>query len=350
MKLSICIPTYNRCKYFYLMTQDLLDQIRLCKLQNEVEICISDNGSTDETWDKVNVFLNRNQDLHIKVHRFETNQGADKNFLKCFEMADGEYTILKGDDDFIKPEGLLFIFKLLYENPDVDYFLSDYDIVTPKREFLSSIIQLRDVYDNLYVDCDSEIEMRNFFTLSNGIMSMGSFISAYIIRTEALKGDYEKCFDGTFYIHMYYIWKYLLSGGKKIMYTKKKYIEQCYDGHLNSDFGFGVKRKAVDVEICVLLSKKVFNATNLCTDVKNIAQRMYPCPIYVNRDQRMDYEKKLLPSMIECGYQMQNLALHNSWFWHIAYALLSLFTLRADVTIRRKFFRKFMSPLDKLMR
>lgn len=50
IKLSICIPTFNRDKRL----RQLLEQ--LCSLVDShpsmalVEICISDNGSGDETW------------------------------------------------------------------------------------------------------------------------------------------------------------------------------------------------------------------------------------------------------------------------------------------------------------
>jgi abequosyltransferase len=113
MKLTFGIPTHNRSQYFYIVTQNLIDQIRDLHVEKYVNIKISDNGSTDDTWSKMGDFLKKNRDIDIQVHHFETNQGADVNFLKIFEMADGEYTILKGDDDYVNPGGLKFILDLI---------------------------------------------------------------------------------------------------------------------------------------------------------------------------------------------------------------------------------------------
>ena len=47
MKISICIPTFNREKHL----KDCINSLVICKQQTDVpfQICISDNGSTDET-------------------------------------------------------------------------------------------------------------------------------------------------------------------------------------------------------------------------------------------------------------------------------------------------------------
>ena len=47
MKLSICIPTYNRAKHL----TNCLNSIILCGSQSTLkfQVCISDNHSTDET-------------------------------------------------------------------------------------------------------------------------------------------------------------------------------------------------------------------------------------------------------------------------------------------------------------
>lgn len=49
MLISFCIPTYNRCHYLILALNDLLQQAINLNVENSIEICISDNGSTDNT-------------------------------------------------------------------------------------------------------------------------------------------------------------------------------------------------------------------------------------------------------------------------------------------------------------
>jgi abequosyltransferase len=337
MKLTFGIPTHNRSQYFYIVTQNLIDQIRDLHVEKYVNIKISDNGSTDDTWSKMGDFLKKNRDIDIQVHHFETNQGADVNFLKIFEMADGEYTILKGDDDYVNPGGLKFILDLIKKNQDIDFFISDYNVINPQRKILFPVVQLREVQEQLTVNCSNEVEMRNYFSLSNSIMALGSFISAFIIRTEALKGKLDKAYYGTFYAHLYFIWHYLLNGSKKILYIRHKYIEQCFNGQTNVDFGFGIKRKAVDINICAILGDTVFKDSPYQTDIFRIAQRMYPCPIYVNYDQKRDYKNFLIPSMESSKYPNMKFAKRNSALWHLVYFILSLLPLRIDVFLRKHF-------------
>ena len=52
--LSICIPTFNRCKYL----TNLLDQLACASiLTNDIKIYISDNESTDDTKKVVDTFI-----------------------------------------------------------------------------------------------------------------------------------------------------------------------------------------------------------------------------------------------------------------------------------------------------
>lgn len=47
--LSICIPTFSRCKVLKNTINNFIDQIVKNNLQNEVEIIVSDNASKDDT-------------------------------------------------------------------------------------------------------------------------------------------------------------------------------------------------------------------------------------------------------------------------------------------------------------
>ena len=53
MKLSILIPTYNRCNDLRKNLELLCKYIKDDQLESEVCICVSDNASTDDTEQKV---------------------------------------------------------------------------------------------------------------------------------------------------------------------------------------------------------------------------------------------------------------------------------------------------------
>ena len=95
LKLSICIPTFNRAKYL----NNLLNSIYITKspfLAN-TEICISDNNSSDKTENVVKSFDDK---LNINYKKQKTNVSL-LNILKVVDLAKGEFVWILGDDDLI---------------------------------------------------------------------------------------------------------------------------------------------------------------------------------------------------------------------------------------------------------
>ncbi len=112
MKLSICIPTYNRTKYL----PELLDSI-IKQANDEIEIVISDNASKDNTKEIVENYKRRFK--NIVYFCWERNMGADRNFLKVVEIANGEYCWLMGSDDRIEDGGVDSVLKFIEINREI---------------------------------------------------------------------------------------------------------------------------------------------------------------------------------------------------------------------------------------
>lgn len=117
IKLSICIPTYNRAQHL----SNCLNSIISIKKPNEFqfEICISDNGSKDSTQEIVN---NAKTYLDINYNRNESNLGISRNFIKVVSMAKGEFVWLIGDDDLLLPHAFYTLNTLFKNNQRVDFF------------------------------------------------------------------------------------------------------------------------------------------------------------------------------------------------------------------------------------
>jgi len=95
--LTIAIPTYNRVEYLKELLPELLRQ---CAPYPEIEIIVSNNCSTDGTADYL-----------ATVPRIQTwtnveNVGAAENFVRCVELAQGDYVWLFWDDDLIEKDGI----------------------------------------------------------------------------------------------------------------------------------------------------------------------------------------------------------------------------------------------------
>lgn len=109
IKLSVAIPTYNGAKYI----RGALDSIiaQLDDIDEEVEIVISDNASTDRTPEIIREYQNKYP--FVKYFRNEENLGPMKNADMCVLRSKGKYVWFCGDDDKIKKGGILYLLKIL---------------------------------------------------------------------------------------------------------------------------------------------------------------------------------------------------------------------------------------------
>ena len=117
MKLSICIPTYNRAHHL----ADCLHSIALNHPERypDFQVCVSDNCSTDDT---VSVIEQALQQFNFKYNRNEKNLGRVRNYLRVVEMAEGEFVWFLGDDDLLLPDALDRLFRVFACHAGVDYF------------------------------------------------------------------------------------------------------------------------------------------------------------------------------------------------------------------------------------
>jgi glycosyltransferase involved in cell wall biosynthesis len=117
IKLSICIPTYNRAPHLLNCLQSIISMRKPNGFQ--FEICISDNGSKDNTKE---IVLNAKKDLNINYNRNESNLGIPRNFVKVVSMAVGEFVWLIGDDDLLLPHTLDTLEVLFNKHKNVNFF------------------------------------------------------------------------------------------------------------------------------------------------------------------------------------------------------------------------------------
>jgi glycosyltransferase involved in cell wall biosynthesis len=118
MKISICIPHYNRINY-------LLKSLEIINNQkyDDYEVIISDDCSTDDTFLLLNEHKNRYK-FPVVYFRFEENQGYDRNLRKSMELATGQYCFVLGNDDtFAHDQVLNDLEKFLITNhfPDIGF-------------------------------------------------------------------------------------------------------------------------------------------------------------------------------------------------------------------------------------
>lgn len=117
--LSICVATYNRANYLEECLQSIKIQIENSSLNNEVEIVVSDNASTDNTAEIVKKYKN-----HFKNFIFienKKNLGVDVNTVTVIKNATGKYSWLFADDDLIVNGAIETVFNKLKKD--------EYDVI-----------------------------------------------------------------------------------------------------------------------------------------------------------------------------------------------------------------------------
>jgi len=102
LKLSFCIPTYNRAEYLRECLDSVLDSAK--GFEDKIEIIVSDNASTDNTMEMVARY--REKHPWIRYHRNESNLGAEANVYTVATLASTKYIWFLGDDDKIAKEAV----------------------------------------------------------------------------------------------------------------------------------------------------------------------------------------------------------------------------------------------------
>ncbi len=97
MRISVCIPNYNYGSFIAATVESVLSQDQV-----DLELCISDNASTDSSLDVVESF----RDSRIKVQRNKVNVGFARNLDCAAAMATGGYVIMLSSDDLMAPGAL----------------------------------------------------------------------------------------------------------------------------------------------------------------------------------------------------------------------------------------------------
>jgi glycosyltransferase involved in cell wall biosynthesis len=176
IKLSICIPTYNREAYL----RNALEHCGTYNFSFPYEIVISDNASTDNTTQIVEEFIAKGLPIHY--HRRAVNGGAGPNLACAFHHAVGEYSIYLADDDFLIPGGVEAAIAYLDTNPDVAACHAPW--------YFYDEVANRDLSQFYAIDETIKFEQRNFAAVFQFICERHIFPEIGIYRASALRSSW----------------------------------------------------------------------------------------------------------------------------------------------------------------
>ena len=118
-KVTVMIPTYNQSAYLGKCIESALAQD-----YPNLEVVVSDDGSSDNTRETVEPFL---ADPRLRYFRNEKNLGRVGNYRQTlYHYAEGDYVInLDGDDWFVNASYIRKAAELLDSDPDIVCVLGD---------------------------------------------------------------------------------------------------------------------------------------------------------------------------------------------------------------------------------
>lgn len=111
MRLSICIPTYNRHDELLRLIHSIEIALKSLPLTEGIEVIVSDNASSDGTKNAMRKIEYRSN--YIIYSRNEKNEGFAANLNRAIGMASGEYCWLMGSDDIILPDAIMRVWQHL---------------------------------------------------------------------------------------------------------------------------------------------------------------------------------------------------------------------------------------------
>jgi len=193
--LSVCIPTYNRAS---ILRNTVFNLLKF--KQSKFEIVISDNGSTDDTYEVIRRF----NDNRIKYYSNNENKGGTFNIIRVLELAIGKYVVLLSDEDDLNIDNIFRVIDMFKpNNPGL---------------FLGNIIKFD--HSSLH-DFKTELHSPGYISLLRfGFRS--SYVSGIVFLKESL--DFEKYYEQLslpnygfldLYPHQYLV-NYLLVNGTTV--------------------------------------------------------------------------------------------------------------------------------------
>jgi len=306
--LSICIPTYNRCAFLEENILEIIAQTRHDNFQDKIEICVSDNNSSDDTDKMISKISTSNSDIQITYSKNNKNLGPDRNYIFAMNMAQGVFSWLLGSDDLPEQGAIQEIIRNMTNEENVDVLLfnrNDYDI--KMQNLHSKTYWLRKDIDTQIFDFSDKRQEKNYYNSSVTLGAVFSYISSIVYKTEIVKRyEFDESFIGTAYAHTFFFFKCLKDGGK-LKYLKDHLVKNRLG---NDSFGIGYQRQLLDFKGYDFIRKKLFINDTVEFDFMGILKREHPffMLIHIYCTMKKHEWKTLVPLLIDCGWSVDEIS------------------------------------------
>src|SRR5918993_691628 len=181
--LTIGIPTYNRAQLLDKQLNWLAQAVK--GFENDVEILVSDNCSTDNTQDVVTKWQGQIGTVKFTSVRNAENIGVMKNIMSCLNLATTKYVWTIGDDDPIQTRAISYTINKLKQYEDTSLLLLNF---SGRSQITGEPVHPPSIDGNRWFDIESEDGNGDGKAIFQHCMtkSVGAviFLTAIVYRTD----------------------------------------------------------------------------------------------------------------------------------------------------------------------
>ena len=243
-QVSVIIPVYNGERYISQAIDSVLSQTH-----SNYEMIIVDDGSTDNTYQIIQHYIEKCQDPDLIRYIFQSNQGVAAARNQGIQTAKGELIALLDQDDVFLPEKLAHQVACFETYPDVAIVNSGWRLIDPNNNPISDIEPWHDLPD---------------LTLAIWVTRTPILPSALMFRRHAWErvGGFDPRFNGVDDVD--FIWRLALQGYTAVWLPE---ITVNYRQHQETVSNTKARERA---NLMIALQDHFFSQPNLPDEIKQL--------------------------------------------------------------------------------
>jgi abequosyltransferase len=248
IKLSVCIPTYNRAAFIGKTLESILSQA-----PGSVEVVVVDGASADNTSEIVGSFQKRFTNLIY--HRGTKNMGVDRDMATAVELARGMYCWLMSSDDLVSPGAISRMLDEIESSADI--YLCDVTVCSSDMQPIRDTQFLSHDRSTNQFDLTDTDQFLTYLNLATSNNALFCYMSSIVFRRLCwINVEYNERFSGTGYAHVFRLFSFI----KKRCLVK--YIPSAFVLNRSGNDSFSnqgiVKRFMLDFDGYLLLANELF--------------------------------------------------------------------------------------------
>lgn len=141
MKLSICLPTYNRPNFVIKQLKFIQNEFK--EFQDEIEVLVSDNCSDPDL--RLELINYSSQNIFFELYLQESNLGLIGNTEFLLKRSNAEYIWFIGDDDVLEKGIVRRLFRVFKDFPDIFYIFFNHSCFKNHKNNIVNSFNLENV-------------------------------------------------------------------------------------------------------------------------------------------------------------------------------------------------------------